>query len=271
MVEFALTLPMLLVLFLGIADFGRVFHAGIVIEAAARNAAEVAADQYRRHPPRPDGRIAVPAPAGNDAYYEALHEVAARVACREARVLSASTFDADTEGCPVGANGEAMPIILICVHDDADTRCDLPAFSAPIPDKCPSLLAPPTNAYAGTQAPPEELTPYVEIRICYRFTTLINMRDVDLPFGWSISIGDVWLEKSRTFSVAHYPVDPTPEPVPVLTPPPPFPAPSDSPTPSPSESPTPEASPTESATPTPTPSPSPDPSPTLSLTPEPLP
>ena len=40
-VEFALVLPMLLVLLLGVADFGRVFAAGITVEAAARNAAEV--------------------------------------------------------------------------------------------------------------------------------------------------------------------------------------------------------------------------------------
>ncbi len=51
MVEFALILPLLLVLFLGIADFGRVFHAGIVAEAAARNAAEIVAEEYRRNPP----------------------------------------------------------------------------------------------------------------------------------------------------------------------------------------------------------------------------
>ena len=48
LVEFALVLPMLLVLLLGIADFGRVFPAGITIEAAARNAAEAAAQEYLR-------------------------------------------------------------------------------------------------------------------------------------------------------------------------------------------------------------------------------
>ena len=41
-VEFALVLPLLLVLLLGIADFARVFQAGIVLEASSRNAAEVA-------------------------------------------------------------------------------------------------------------------------------------------------------------------------------------------------------------------------------------
>jgi Flp pilus assembly protein TadG len=43
LVEFALVLPMLLVLLLGIADFGRVFNAGITLEAATRDAAEAGA------------------------------------------------------------------------------------------------------------------------------------------------------------------------------------------------------------------------------------
>src|SRR6187551_418376 len=84
MVEFALLLPMLLVLLLGVADFGRVFAAGITIEAAARNAAEAAAQEYLRDPPAP---IEDPAPLGNDAYYERLHNLAAITACRELRLL----------------------------------------------------------------------------------------------------------------------------------------------------------------------------------------
>ena len=43
MVEFVLLLPILLMLLLGVADFGRVFHAGVVIESASRAAAEAAA------------------------------------------------------------------------------------------------------------------------------------------------------------------------------------------------------------------------------------
>ena len=46
LVEFALVLPMLLILLLGVADFGRVFQAGITLEAATRNAAEAAAQEY---------------------------------------------------------------------------------------------------------------------------------------------------------------------------------------------------------------------------------
>src|SRR5688500_8367785 len=44
-VEFALVLPMLVVVFLGSAVCGRVSHAGIVIDSAARSAAESAAQE----------------------------------------------------------------------------------------------------------------------------------------------------------------------------------------------------------------------------------
>ena len=57
MVEFALILPLLLVFLLGVVDFGRIFTAGITMEAAARNAAEAAAQEYqqiiRNTPTRP--------------------------------------------------------------------------------------------------------------------------------------------------------------------------------------------------------------------------
>ena len=56
LVEFALVLPMLLVLLLGIADFGRIFQAGIVTETAARNGAETAAlERLRAKPPSGSG------------------------------------------------------------------------------------------------------------------------------------------------------------------------------------------------------------------------
>ncbi len=46
--------------------------------------------------------------------------------------------------------------------------------------------------------------PHVEVRACYRFTTLFNLTDFSLPFGWSLSLGEVWLEKNRWFAVASY-------------------------------------------------------------------
>jgi len=49
LVEFALVVPILLVLFLAVADFGRVFAASIAVEAATRDAAEATANQYLVH------------------------------------------------------------------------------------------------------------------------------------------------------------------------------------------------------------------------------
>src|SRR6187401_3080262 len=78
LVEFALVLPMLLVLLLGIADFGRVFQAGITIEAAARNAAEAAAQEYvQMVRNEPDGVLELPD-------YQRLHAVALDAVCSEA-------------------------------------------------------------------------------------------------------------------------------------------------------------------------------------------
>src|SRR3989337_4028515 len=72
--EFAILLPLLLILIVGIADFGRLFTAGIVMEAAARNAAEVAAHEYLNGPPGP--LTAPPAPPPGS--YDALHPKAVR-------------------------------------------------------------------------------------------------------------------------------------------------------------------------------------------------
>ena len=68
---------------------------------------------------------------------------------------------------------------------------------------------------------------YVEVRICYRFTTLINIDDMQLPFAWDISVGEVYLQKDRVFTVGWYPPRPTPSPPPAPTPPPPTAAPTD--------------------------------------------
>lgn len=243
LVEFALVLPMLLILFLGLADFGRVFAAGITVEAAARNAAEVAAEEYRRRPP--DGVGAdqtLPAPApGDPTYYQALHEIAARTACREAGGLDNSTFDSASDSCDVDpGSGEQMPIISVCIHDDADPLCDVPAFGAAVPasgdpDPC-SLRDPPTNSMEGYAAATEE-SRYVEVRLCYRFSMLLH-----LPF---LPLDDVWLKKSRVFTVAYFPPPPTPSPPPPPSAPPPGSLPPDTPTPTPTESATPSPTPTE--------------------------
>ena len=155
---------------------------------------------------------------------------------------------------------DRMPVVTICIHDNADPLCEEPAFAADIPDpECSSLLEPIVNTMEGGT----EDSRYVEVRICYLFTTLMR-----LPI---LSLGDIWLQKDRAFTVADYPI-PTPSLPPPPSAPDPEPLPSEEPSPSESGSPTPtpSESPPESSEPQPTPTPieaTPTPEPTLAPTP----
>ncbi len=166
MVEFALILPLLLILLLGVADFGRVFAAGITVEAAARNAAETGAIERLRNRPDPLGDAAY-----DLTYYGALHELVAKVACSESRLLPNATFDEATRTCP------GMPVIRVCVHDDRDPSCGdaIPGMLAVAPPECAQMGDTWTNASGGLAA-----SHSVEVRLCYRFTTLFNLH---LSFG----------------------------------------------------------------------------------------
>lgn len=186
LVEFALVLPMLLVLLLGIADFGRVFAAGITLEAAARNAAEVAAQEYLQI-----RRDATPATAAD---FARIHRTALERLCGEADTLPNQV----TAGATC-----SMPSAAVCIHDSAaelanyGTLCGEGAGAAPA--ECGDMHStwPPT-------APATNQLPWVEVRTCYRFTTLFNLTDLELPFGWSLTLGDIWLERDRAFTVADY-------------------------------------------------------------------
>jgi hypothetical protein len=188
LVEFALVLPLLLVLLLGIADFGRVFAAGITIEAAARDGAEAASQEYiqrKRADPTPLDPLAA-------ADYDAIRAVAHTVACEEAMSLPNQAGSGST--C-------SMPITAVCIHDGSDTDCG--NTSSAIPDDCSGLVGGWTSAIEQSTGTPPFL-PYVEVRICYEFTTLFNLTDLDLPFGASLSVGETWLQKDRTFVAADY-------------------------------------------------------------------
>ena len=182
MVEFALVLPLLMVLLLGIADFGRIFTAGITLEAATRDGAEAAAlERLRVKPTTP----------GDPAYYARLHKIAADTVCKESRVLPNTTFDAASGTCP------SMPVVAVCVQDGADPACGslAPGYVGPLPAECAALSSGWTVASGGIVA-----SHSVEVRACYHFTTLMNLH-LSLPFGSSISVGDIWLLKTRTFIV----------------------------------------------------------------------
>ncbi len=187
MVEFALVLPLLLVLLLGIADFARVFQAGIVLEASARNAAEAAAQEYLQF--RRSGEL-------DAADYTALHDLALEELCREAERLPNRVATGTT--C-------TMPFAAVCVNDGGDT-CGA-EVAPPDCDQMPVLDT--TNA--APAAPPEftpdtneDATAYVTVFVCYRFTTLINLTDIDLPFGAGLSLGEIWLQRERSFAAADY-------------------------------------------------------------------
>jgi hypothetical protein len=296
-VEFALVLPVLLVLAIGVADFGQVFAAGITVEAAARDGAEAAAQEYLHNGPGyPAPRqLTSPAPIPGDpdyngdpctggnmppacGYYTALHDLAARTACRESRLLVNTTFSADTcpstpassqpKGCPARLNqGDppmtdcGFPVIEVCVHDGVDPLCGGTAWGVPLPPdhQCSALEAPISNAMADVdpQNPqPNEVSRYVEVRMCYRFTSMAHL---SLPWGWGLGLGDTYLQKTRVFTVGFYPPLPTPSPPPPPTPPPSQPAPTDTPSPTPTPTPGP-------STPAPTPTPTPCAGPTASFT-----
>src|SRR3954469_18729721 len=115
LVEFSLVVPILVILFVGIADFGRIFNAGVIVEAATRDAAEQGSQGYLATPPgdpaiAPPVRFASPPPnPGDAAYYNALHLDAARVVCAETRTLANNDSDP-------GGNCPTWPIVGVCVH-----------------------------------------------------------------------------------------------------------------------------------------------------------
>jgi hypothetical protein len=187
LVEFALVLPMLLVMLLGLADFGRVFTAGITLEAAARNGAEAAAQEYvQMVRNRPGGVL-------DATDFDHLHDVAVRAVCREAEALPDQ----------IEASGVCtLPATAVCVHDGNDPVCGSEAGAAPA--DCDAVHGPWDPANTGAAPLGSTPLPYVEVRACYQFNTLMNLSDLQLPFGWGLSLGSIWLERDREFAVANY-------------------------------------------------------------------
>jgi hypothetical protein len=178
------------VILLGVADFGRVFQAGIVMESATRAAAEAGAVEYLREVA---GKESTYSPD-----YARIRQVAIAVACREAQLPNA---DPETD-CT------SAPAIRVCIHDTAagDPDCG-GGGAAPIPAQCTELSAPmdPTSQLTvqPTDANPAPRGAYVEVRTCYRFTTLFDL-DISLPMNTGLGLGDVYLQKEAIFTVADY-------------------------------------------------------------------
>ena len=180
LVEFALVLPMLLVLLLGIADFGRVMSQGIVLEAAVRDGAEAAAQELVQRQRNTPGGL-------TDDDYQAIHDVALATVCQEAETLPNQAMSGVS--C-------TMPWVAVCVHDPAGgdiNECGSEGSVAPT--ECTVMDDPWSPSIAQT-TPADPLG-------CYRFTTLFGL-NLRFPFGWGLSLGDVWLQRDRSFVAGDY-------------------------------------------------------------------
>jgi hypothetical protein len=175
MVEFALVLPILLILLVGIADLGRVFAAGIVVEGAARDGAEIGARSYLKENP-----AGPPVPG---AYYQNLHLRVAKAVCSEMKSLPDTSFDSATGTCP------SMPV-TVCVYDGVDDACGSQPFGATPPSECTVFDSPYTAPQTG------ETSVFVEVRVCYRFKSITQSS--------IFSFATIFLQYSRTFTVANY-------------------------------------------------------------------
>ena len=204
-VEFALVLPILLLLLLGAADFGRVFAAGLLLEGSARDAAEAVAH---------DGRMAqLKNPGCNAAcrapLYAALHEKAAGLACDEARRLDASLDS-------TGGTCAGRLLVAVCIRDSV-SALPFPDTTNPGDPSCgettggtvprPGCDAIDTPAMSNLQTGPAVAIPggtsvplrSVEVRLCYRFTPFITQ--LFLPFA-SYEVSQVYLHRERVFIVS---------------------------------------------------------------------
>jgi hypothetical protein len=184
LVEFALILPLLLVLLLGIADLGRVFTSAITLEAAVRNAAEAAAQEYVQID-------SITPTVGLDATgYQQLHDRALDVACLEAERLPVPDIIPGAL-CGPAVGAEERAFIAVCVHDDpaGDPGCGSEAAGTPA--QCGEMSSP---GWSPTRLGPD--LPYVEVRMCYAFRMIT-------AFGiqeW----GTIWLQKINFFTIPNY-------------------------------------------------------------------
>jgi len=191
LVEFTLILPIVLILLLAVADFGRIFATGITLESAARTAAETAASEYVRE----DAATAAPL---TPAAYARIHQHAWSSVCDEASALPNAVPNP-------GGQCDGLATV-VCVHDGLDPSCgDLYNSSGAPPAGCPALAAGarPSNSQAA-QAGLTESSKWVEVRVCYKFTAVLG---VQLPFvGGTMRAlaGEFPLERIRTFTVADY-------------------------------------------------------------------
>ena len=182
LVEFALVTPILMILLVGIADLGRVFAAGIVIEGAARDGAEIGARSYLKENP-----LGPPSPG---TYYQDLHRRVAKAVCYDMKGLPDVAF-VPTAGTDAPGTCPSLPV-AVCVHDGVDDACTSSPYGATAPSGCTSFSSSPTNDPPTTG----EMSVYVEVRVCYQFNSITSSAFFGFP--------TLFLQDSRTFTVANY-------------------------------------------------------------------
>lgn len=189
--EFTLVVPILLILLLTVGDFGRFFAAGITVESIARTAAEFAAREYVREE-MAEGSVPLSA-----AGYARVHAYAWETVCEEAAHLPGVQL-----GGP-GTECSGIPTV-VCVHDLGDPDCaNSYNDSAGLPPECTSLAigSRPTNAIGGGS----EASRFVEVRVCYPFSTLLPMDDISSIGGPLAPLSGVFhIERARAFTVVDY-------------------------------------------------------------------
>lgn len=189
LVEFTLIIPFVLVILLAVADFGRYYAAGITTESAARAAAEAVAANYQKSPP--GGVLGTPAPTpGSSTYYDGLHSLASSVVCGEMVSLP-------NAGGPTCSN---IPV-QVCVHDGADPSCSTEPAGRSIDPNCSQMASWPTNSQAGGS----EASRYVEVRVCYRFSTIMNVSGIpSIAQILPVLNGDFFVQSDRMFTIVDY-------------------------------------------------------------------
>jgi hypothetical protein len=183
-VEFALVVPLLLLILLTVSDFGRYFAASISIESMARTAAEVAAQEY----------VQEVAAATDPKNYALIHRIAWQSVCDEGHDLPNAT--------PGSGGSECVDLpTMVCVHDAIDLTCgDVYNDAGGVPAQC-------SNMQAGVSPTPSldsQANSYVEVRVCYRFSTWFQITIPFLDLSLTPLSGDFFIERTRHFTVAEY-------------------------------------------------------------------
>jgi hypothetical protein len=184
-VEFALVLPIMVVLLFAIVDFARIYTTMMSIESAAREAADYGTELgAAKWLPDPDP---APPPAGADATVVDMREHAC-IAASDLPDYSTSGGDEDADGVDDGCTN---PSFAYCVT---------PADGAP----CGSLN-PADGCEATTREPPCKVT--VTLTYNFRLLAPLNIEVMGVRYGVPPTIA---IQRDSTYAMTDIQAPPTP-------------------------------------------------------------